>query len=273
MNQTRLAAPGDAGAIVALLRAGVAQISTGLLERAIYSCHGYETYLRDLIECQPQGENTFFYVHTIDGAVAGYMELRKRPGVLFISQVFVRPEHRHRFLYYKLAAAGLSGSVEPDCTVLFDTPGGNERVLKGYLSMGAVPVEEVVWVEGDLGEPFTRPVTPCFSGLAESLVLHQRYGFSRFEAITPAGAYVVGRLGERFFRCSDLALTRDREALGMLRGLGAGRKLLCITTREALTRAQGEALLDLREAQTFQRLKIGAAKLHSQCLPFCAGGD
>jgi hypothetical protein len=269
MSETRLATPDDAGAIVAILRDAVPRFSTGLLERAIYSCDGYATYLRDLIGCQGQGENTFLYVHAADGVVAGYAEFRKTPGVLFVNHVFVRPEYRDRFLYWKLVSAALAGRVEPGCAVRFDTPEGNVRVFKGYLSLGAVPVDEVVWLEGDLGRgEWPGAARPCFSGLAEAQLVHQRYGFSRFEALTAAGSYAVGRLGGRYFRCPDLAVTRDEAALAMLHALDAGRMLLCVTTRRALDAAPGAALVEMREVVTFQRLEISAAELDRQCQRF-----
>jgi hypothetical protein len=272
MNETRLAAPDDADAVAAILRDGVPRISTGLLERAIYSCDGYATYLRDLIACQRQGENTFLYVHTDDEVIVGFAEFRKTPGVLFVTNVFVVPGYRDRFLYWKLVSVAMQGRVEPDCNVLFDTPESNVRVYKGYRSLGAVPVEEIVWLEGELGEgEETGPVRPCFSGLAEASVVHQRYGFSRFEVLTGKGSYVVGRLGRWYFRCSDLAITRNGDALEMLHGLDAGRRLLCITTRDAINKAQGEALVAMQEAVRFQRLRISAAELLRHCERFSGG--
>ena len=216
MSMTRGATPEDADLIVSMIRSGVMQIREGLLERTIYACDGYGVYLRDLIQSRGSGEHTVFYVHTVDGAVAGSAEFRERPDMLFANSLFVLPEYRNRFINCRLLAAGASSFTGTSVPFVMDVLDTNLRVLRAYLSLGAVAVDESVWLEADLDERLGR-AKPRLSRLAEARIIHERYGFSSFTALTGSGEYAIGCMGDRYFRSTSLGLLCDREALGMLR--------------------------------------------------------
>jgi hypothetical protein len=258
--------------MVAMIRSGVREICEGLLERTIYACGGYGAYLHDLIQSRGSGEHTAFYVHTVDGAVAGSAEFREHPDALFANSLFVLPEFRNRFINCELLAAGTSSYSQTKVPVLMDVLDTNLRVLRGYLSFGAVAVDENVWLEADLDERLGR-VKPRFSGLAESKIIHRRYGFSRFTALTASGEYAIGCMGDRYFRSTSLGLLGDREALSMLRELEGGRKVLCLTSGTAMRDFGGRMAVDAREVARFQRLRMSAAELHQRCAPFCSVTD
>src|ERR1035437_3055966 len=222
--QIRFAEPGDAAQIANLVSGGLRQDFAQLL---IYGCRGAPEYIRkQLASGIPSAESAYF-VAQAPGGIIGAAELRRQPNRLLLNYIGVHPGYRgqHAGTTLLSAAVGMSGvnSGQIELDVLDD----NVRALQWYRRLGFTTRTSAEFLE--LATSDGADEGPAYvSGLPQADLCQERFGFSKFNLITGKGTFSVGRIGETWFRLTDLAAIADPAVFPALNRLDPARRIFAI---------------------------------------------
>src|SRR5580704_5646900 len=199
--QIRFAEPADAAQIANLFSHSFHQDFAQLL---MYGCRGASEYVRmQLTSGIPNAESAYFVAQTADGII-GAAELRRHPNRLLLNYIAVHPNHRGERVGPNLfsAAVGMLGvrSGQIGLDVLHD----NVRALEWYSRLGFATTTSTEFLE--LSPPSGPAEEPAYvADLQQADLCQARFGFSKFNLITRKGTFSVGRIGDTWFRLTDLA--------------------------------------------------------------------
>jgi ribosomal protein S18 acetylase RimI-like enzyme len=237
--QVRFAEPRDAPQIADLFsrgfRADVAQL-------LVYGCRGASEYIRmQLASAVSTAESAYFVAQTANGII-GAAELRRQPDRLFLNYIAMDPSHRGQGVgaILLLAAVGMSGvsSGQIGLDVLHD----NVRAQQWYCSLGFVTRTSTEFLE--IAPPGGADVGAAYvSGLAQADLCQGRFGFSKFNLVTKKGTFSVGRIGDTWFRLTDLPALWDPEVFAALNLLDPGRRIFAVVPASSVSPAQVVRLL------------------------------
>ena len=123
----------------------------------------------------------------------------------------------------------LFASAQPGEMVL-DVFEDNEPAVAWYTRLGFEERDVLAWWECGLGEQAGTKADEegTVSGVPEANVCHEAFGFSQLRVAGATGSYMVGRLGERWWRVTDLAILDDPSAMAVLGSLGPDRRILAL---------------------------------------------
>jgi|ERR1039458_3029358 GNAT superfamily N-acetyltransferase len=237
--QIRFAEPGDAAPIANLFSSSFRPDVARLL---IYGCKGASGHIRmQLASGIPNAESAYFVAQT-PGGIVGAAELRRQPNSLFLNYIAVHPGHRGQRVGAILfsAAVGMSGvsSGQIGLDVLHD----NVRALQWYSRLGFATRTSTDFLE--LAPPSGADEGPAYvSGLPQADVCQERFGFSRFNLITRTGTFSVGRIGDTWFRLTDLAAGENPAIFAALKLLDPGRRIFAVVPASSAPPAQVVRLL------------------------------
>ena len=237
--QIRFAEPRDAAHIANLFSSGFHSDVARLL---IYGCKGASEYIRmQLASGIPTAESAYFVAQASD-SIIGAAELRRRSSRLLLNYIAVHPSRRGQRVGAILfsAAVGMSGvsSGQIGLDVLHD----NVRALQWYSRLGFAARTSAEFLE--LGPPSGANEEPVYvSGLPQADLCQERFGFSRFNLITRKGTFSVGRIGDTWFRLTDLAAVGNPAIFAALNLLDPGRRIFAVLPASSAPPAQVVRLL------------------------------
>lgn len=252
----KAAVPGDARAIVRLIRQGFRRSDLGLF---IYGCRGITTYVAEEI-LGARGARNPYSVASLAGSVVGCVDLRQRPEGLFLNYIAVAPKARSRGIAVELLRWVLASPERQSASrFTLDVLDDNTVALDWYLRLGFSDEGHHLWCERDgnsVGRVDARAAE--LDGWPQAEASQRRYGFSRFGVVTRAGRYDVGRLGDRWFRILSPETLEDGDAMGCLNNLDPRRRFLCILRDPVESQLRR---LGLRTIRRTRRLSIETASL------------
>jgi ribosomal protein S18 acetylase RimI-like enzyme len=237
--QIRLAEPRDAAQIANLFSSGFRPDFVQLL---IYGCRGASEYIRmHLASGVPTAESAYF-VAQAPGGIIGAAELRRQSNGLLLNYIGVHPGYRGQRVGAILlsAAVGMSGvsSGQIGLDVLHD----NVRALQWYSRLGFATRTSADFL--DLAPPGGADEGPAYvSGLPQADLCQERFGFSTFNLITRKGTFSVGRIGDTWFRLTDLAAVGNPAIFTALNLLDPGRRIFAVVPASSVPPAQVVRLL------------------------------
>lgn len=237
--QIRFAEPRDAAQIADIFSSGFRSDFAQLL---IYGCRGASEYIRmQLAYGVPAAESAYF-VAQAPGGIIGAAELRRQSNSLLLNYICVHPAYRGRRVGAILlsAAVGMSGmsSGQIELDVLHDNAGA----LHWYSRLGFVTRTSTEFLE--LGPPGGADEEPAYvSGLPQADLCQERFGFSTFNLTTRKGSFSVGRIGDTWFRLTDLAAVANPAIFAALKLLDPGRRIFAVVSAFSVPPAQVVRLL------------------------------
>ena len=237
--QIRLAEPRDAAQIANLFSSGFRPDFAQLL---IYGCRGASEYIRAQLASGVLTAESAYFVAQVPGGIIGGAELRRQSNRLLLNYIGVHPGYRgHRVGAILFSAAvGMSGvsSGQIGLDVLHD----NVRALQWYSRLGFATRTSTEFLE--LASPSGADEEPAYvSGLPQADLCQERFGFSKFNLITRKGSFSVGRIGDIWFRLTDLAAVGNPAIFAALNLLDPGRRIFAVVPASSAPPAQVVRLL------------------------------
>lgn len=174
----------------------------------------------------PSAESAYFVAQSPDGII-GAAELRRRPNGLFLNDIAVHHGYRGKGVGAMLLSATVRMSQVSSGQIGLDVFHDNVRALQWYSRLGFTISTSAEFLE--LAPPSAAGEAPAYvSGLPQADLCQERFGFSRFDLITGKGTFSVGRIGETWFRLTDLAAIGSLSVFAALRLLDPARRILAV---------------------------------------------
>ena len=226
MTKIRPACPADADAIVAVIRDGFAPAFQAMM---IYGCTGMSRFIHDHLVLPDRLRDTHYTVAEAGGHVVGAIEMRNVGPDLLLNYIAVDPAHRSGGLARRLLLAAAAASAAPHTeAIALDVLTSNDVARSWYERLGFSGGGRTVWWSiPQLQRPRVAE-TATVPGYPEAEAAHARFGFSQLNVSTPEGRYVVGRLGDQWFRLTSAPALADPDLLSALHRLAPQRALLAL---------------------------------------------
>jgi GNAT superfamily N-acetyltransferase len=197
----------------------------------IYSCHGYLEYVKRLL-CVPKNNQDIFFIGAYTGRdLVSVAEWRIIDKSFFLNRIFVREDFRRQGIGEQLFEYGKQMAITKHADIIsLHVFEDNLPAITWYKRMGFLEKSQLFWLVGtNHGSP-----NDGMSGnyqiedyeLAEQN--HKDYGFSSFKILIGNAKYNVGRLGDYYFRLTNINALLDNQLLSVLKHLDARRLLLAI---------------------------------------------
>jgi predicted N-acetyltransferase YhbS len=233
--QIRFAEPGDAEQIASLFASSFCQDRADLL---IYGCRGASEYIRMQLECLiPSRESTYFVAEKPGDGVIAAVELRRRSNGLLLNYIAVRAHHRKQHLGGMLFSAAVAMSGMSSGQIALDVFHDNVLASQWYSRLGFQTSASTEFVE--LAPPCEADDGLAYvSGLPQADLCQERFGFSQFNFITRKGTFPVGRIGDTWFRLTDLAAVGSSAIFAALDLLDTGRRIFAVVPASSVPPAQ-----------------------------------
>jgi|ERR1700722_1164191 ribosomal protein S18 acetylase RimI-like enzyme len=237
--QIRFAEPADAAQIANLFFGGFHPDFAQLL---MYGCRGASEYVQmQLASGIPNAESAYFVAQARDGII-GAAELRRHPKRLLLNYIAVHPNHRGERVGAILLSAAVEMSGVSSGQIGLDVLHDNDRVLHWYSRLGFASKTSTEFLE--LAPPSGAAEEPAYvSDLQQADLCQDRFGFSKFNLITRMGTFSVGRIGDTWFRLTDLAAIANSEIFVALNLLDPGRRIFAVVAASSAPPAQVVRLL------------------------------
>ena len=221
----RPAVASDAESIVSIVRRELAPAAP---ELSIMGCHGaVEFVAREIEAACPYGPGRFFLAE-VRGTAVGVLELRLPIDHVFVNHVAIREGWRRRGIGTDLMRQGLQslkGHIAGRRTIRLDVGVGNTSAMKWYHRLGFIRAQQSRWVELDA----SYPAAPFeVRGASQAAALLPLFGFAEIRVATARGEFVVGMLGQSWFRLSDGRAASDPGVWAAMRELGRERRVLLV---------------------------------------------
>ncbi|MBS1122387.1 MAG: Acetyltransferase family, partial [Deltaproteobacteria bacterium] len=169
----RAAEPGDAAAIVAIIRA---PFDPAVIETFIYGCSGIDRYIAATIEARDTTPDTRFFV--AGEPVSGAIEMRILPDCLFLNYIAVDGSARGQHVGTRLLRHAIDQLAHPTHARLsLDVLDSNHGARDWYAKLGMERVSRASWYTGALPHGSSSPAT--IGGLPQARVCQREFGFSR----------------------------------------------------------------------------------------------
>jgi len=221
----RIAKPGDAETIVAVMRDGFNEKYLAVL---IYGCVGIEKYTRRLIHMPKGTSDTAYVVAEVGGKIVGCMEFRFVGNSVVLNYISVASGYRSSGLGSKLLKEALRITSAADADrMLLDVFEYNNVARRWYVRLGFEAERRNCWWMMDV--PVVNGCAPgVVSGYPQGEACQEAYGFSQFMVHTATSTHTVGRIGDRWFRVRSGEALMDKMLHGTLREMDNNRRYLAI---------------------------------------------
>lgn len=228
----RDARPGDAGAVVALVRAG---FDAELVRAFVYGCHGVERYVREQISARDAGADTVYSVAESDeGRVVGCVEMRVLSDRLYLNYISVADGFRAARLGTRLLDYAIRRDLREGHRLLaLDVLEHNAPARRWYDGLGMAHEASTIWYARPLGDGAHEGPAGLVSGLPQARVLQRELGFSQVRVTVGDRGYDVGMLGDAWFRTTSAEAMGDPRLLAALRRVDPARELLALVPEGA----------------------------------------
>jgi GNAT superfamily N-acetyltransferase len=216
----------------------------------IYGCSGASEHIRMQLSSGVTPTESAYYVASVAGEVAGAVELRRRTDGLFLNYIAVQAAHRGHRVGTKLLASVVKMAGRDSGVFGLDVLCDNVTALNWYLRLGfkttsVTAMFEVTAPAGNGDELLYA------SEVAQADLCQQRFGFSRLNVVTRDGILAVGRLGECWFRLTDIRAISNPSLYAMLKRVDPARRVFAVLPESAVPAQQVSRVL----ART-QRMEI-----------------
>jgi ribosomal protein S18 acetylase RimI-like enzyme len=237
--QIRFAEPRDAAQIANIFSTGFRPDFAQLL---IYGCGGASEYIRmQLASAGPPAESVYFVAQARDGII-GAAELRRQSKRLFLNYIGVAPGYRGQRVGAILFSEALRMSGVSSGQIGLDVLHDNVRAVKWYGRLGFVAGTSAEFVEVAPPTGVDQDLA-YISGLPQADLCQERFGFSKFNLVTSKATFSVGRIGDTWFRLTDLAAVGNPAIFAALNLLDPARRVFAVVPASSAPPAQVVRLL------------------------------
>jgi ribosomal protein S18 acetylase RimI-like enzyme len=230
----QVAQPEHAGQVAKLFREGFHEDISQLF---IYGCRGASEYIRMQLTSGVTPTESAYYVAANGVEIAAAAELRRRPEGLFLNYIAVDRAHRGHRVGTKLLATALSMCGDQCGAFGLDVLCANTTALNWYLRLGFKTTSVTAMVEVT-ASPGNRDEPVYFAEAAQADLCQQRFGFSRFSVVTREGTFPVGRLGDAWFRLTDVRAVSHSSLVAALGRVEPSRRVFAVLPDAAVPAAQ-----------------------------------
>lgn len=231
----------EAPAVAALLRTAVPKSVRPL---TILGQDGVAAWIARAIRDAPSSSDRSspaFHVAVAEGSICGAAEWRRHDRTVFLNSIAVGPSYQHRGIGTRLLQWGLREFSTLD-QVALDTFRDNLAVRHWYRRLGFQTEASRPWLvcppdagieasDGDSANVDSSRVR--LQNEADAEADHERFGFStlhfEIQHASRPRSYEVGRLGNDYFRITDVATARALPIRAALRARDPSRSLLFLT--------------------------------------------
>ena len=241
--------------IVTVMRSGLAET---VINATIYGCSGIAEFIRYQISVPHKLSDTVYTVALAGQRVLGCVELRCFPHALFLNYISVLPQFRKKGLGRQLLTAAIKhANLQARANMLLDVLEDNAIAKSWYERLGFRHEHAINWWDVRL-ENTEQRIDSFVSGSPECEVCQRAFGFSHFRVVTSAGEYIIGRLGQDWFRVTQPEAIEDRTLMGTLARLDSDRHVLVITHEDRTPRVRMECG---RHIARFRRMSVDLSML------------
>jgi len=224
----------DTESFVALVRRAFAPERIGL---TIYGAPGIATFIADQLEPRGQSSARRYVVAESRSRIVGATELTVNDAEIFLGYIAVDESVRGRRIATKLLAASIDAARRPTQShLVLDVFADNVVARQWYegLGMTSDASRGSDWWQLTLTAPNSQSELLASEPLDAADERHTRYGFSEIVLVGAAKRYTLGRLGDRYFRCTNAADVFDAALIRTLGAIDSNRQLLIHSTDPAL---------------------------------------
>lgn len=220
-REARLA---DTEPLLAIIRRS---FDPALLDAMTYGCGGADRFIRQQLALPRAMAERHYSVAEVDGRVGACLELRLVEDTLVLNYIAVAAEHRSRRIGRQLLKYGIdaAGGARARSMVL-DVFEQNSMAASWYERLGFVESDRAVWCDIPIADGEATP--GIVSDYPQAEACQAAFGFSQFKVSTAAGTFVIGRIGDRYFRITHVDALVDRSLATTLRELDGRRAVLAI---------------------------------------------
>ncbi len=255
----RPARPEDSAAIATIYRDSV---DPWLAEVTALGSPVAARYLRLLIAQDGSGWSSRFWIAETAGQCAGFVQMRRASArTAFVNNIYVARLHRSRGVGPRLLLAAIDTLAEYD-TIALDVFANNDRGRAWYERLGFSTQQRRAWWFA--AEPLSPPPTGhddhhVVESWPQACICHDAFGFSTFTLETARASYLVGRLGDGWWRIPGSPLLGDPAARLALHRLDAPRRVLMIVDA-----AQRDGLEGLERYDEADRMTVSRGELFAR---------
>ncbi|MBN1394328.1 MAG: GNAT family N-acetyltransferase [Pirellulales bacterium] len=255
----RSAKPTDAVSIVSIIREA---FPARLLDATVYGCPGIGKYIVEQIIAQDGGGDAHYTVAEKDGEIGACAEIRRLPDRLFLNYIAVLASYRSLGLGKRLLRRALAANDRnAEKAIALDVFDYNANVLNWYERLGFERQSVTVWREGPLNGGTAS--SAIISGYAQAEACQREFGFSKFRIQAGKRAYEIGRLGDHWYRLTNVEALRVPGLVARLKNLEPHRRILVLSDAAA-----NNMSLNLREIAKTYRLTAAGKIVHDRLPDF-----
>ena len=237
--QIRFAEPKDAAQIADLFCSAFRPDFAQLL---IYGCRGASEYIRMQLAPGLAPAESAYFVAQARGDIIGAAELKRQSNRLLLNYISVHLGYRGQRVGVTLFSAALRMSGVNSGQIGLDVLHDNVSALQWYSRLGFATRTSAEFLE--LAPPSGVDKEPAYvSGLPQADLCQERFGFSKFNLITGKGTFSVGRIGDPWFRLTDLAAVGNPAIFAALNLLDPKRRIFAVVPASSAPLAQVVRLL------------------------------
>lgn len=221
----RKAIAADARAIADIVKSSFLDYYLGEM---IYGCHGIVQYLADLLSFDEAVSDSATFVAEFNNEVCAVAQFKKLSNskTFYLSYICANESFRRNKLGSRLLQYALESEEFSYDTVSLDVFEHNIIAKNWYESLGFHLTQKKSWmqvrVEGAIAG------SGYLANLPQSMTCYQKYGFSELLVVTCSDRYIVGVLGEKYYRISNPNIFEDLYAIEALRKFDSSRIFLLI---------------------------------------------
>jgi ribosomal protein S18 acetylase RimI-like enzyme len=205
-----------------------------LLACLSYGCTGADRFVQQQIEAGSLGGDTIYAVAKQHDRTVGFAEIRILTDALFLNYICVRRDVRSTRVGTLLLRTALKYAVRAGRDrVVLDVFEHNDVAARWYERLGFEPTGFSDWWSIDLDGTSSSPQAILIK-YPEAEASHAMFGFSQFELVSVSGRYLVGRLGDDWFRLNQLGALSDPAIRAALARIDPNRRILAVLEDRSL---------------------------------------
>jgi ribosomal protein S18 acetylase RimI-like enzyme len=248
----QFAEPEDATEIVTLIGSSFRQ---EFLQLMIYGCRGASEYIRMQLGSTGLFADSIYFVARANGRTVGAAEFRRQADRLFLNYIVVAPGCRGQHVGAKLFWEAIRMSGWTAGQIELDVLQDNTSALRWYRRLGFDATRSTEFIE--LAPPPEPGGHPAYlTGLPQARVCQERFGFSAFHVATAAGTFSAGRIGDGWFRLTDVKAVRSRSVFAALNLLDPRRRIFAMVPASSVSAEQTVQVLATTHRMTAEIHKV-----------------
>lgn len=201
----------------------------------IYGCDGIVDFIKEQMELPKKLSNVFYFVAEAENKILGFAEFKSHLKYIFLNYIAVSSEDRAKGIGSELLASSLNSIIKPNHEeLLLDVYEDNVIAMKWYNRLGFEKVFTSYLCEVEL-TGYCEPYNISIIQYPQAEAVQKRFGFSQFNLLSENDNYLIGRIGNDWFKLFDENILNDINALCTLKKLDQKRKFLILLKDDSIS--------------------------------------